>query len=137
MSGSAYKKVKPRRGAPTFESGTRMCCSNNHLFSGHSTLPNLPIYHQHASHVLPFAVLQKFSIFSLVFGQIFSSQDAIFHSQHPLLFKGKSKLLETCAAHIHQKKLCTSIPPNPRGKVQTTLSLESRRKPGRNSEQLL
>ena len=61
-------------------------------FSGQSTLPSLPIYHQCAAHVSPhaFAILEKFCIFSLAFGQNFSSQDAKFpnfRSQDPLFFK--------------------------------------------------
>ena len=53
-------------------------------------LPSLPIYHQCAAHEPAFSILEKFSIFSPVSGQIFSSQDAKFlnfRSQDPYFFK--------------------------------------------------
>ena len=56
-----------------------MCRGHDPLFSGKSALPSLPIYHQCATHV------------------------------PPLIFQGKpapeNLLLETHAAHTHQKKL--------------------------------
>ena len=43
-------------------------CGHDPLFSGHSALPSLPIYHQCAAHVpLIFNFLEKFCIFNLVF----------------------------------------------------------------------
>ena len=60
-----------------------------------------------------FQLLEKICIFSLILGQNVSSQNAIFQnirSQDPLFFQGKSspktQLLETRAAHTHQKKGC-------------------------------
>ena len=78
------------------EGGTGMCCGHDPFFQAsqrfRSALPSLPIYHQCAAHVLPapFQFLEKFCIFSLVFGQNFSSHDAKclnFLFQDPSFFK--------------------------------------------------
>ena len=45
-----YGSVK-NPGALPLKGGTGMCRGHDHLFSGQSTLPSLPIYHQCAAHV--------------------------------------------------------------------------------------
>ena len=48
------------------------------LFSGQSAFPCLPIYHRCAAHCPPFQFLEKFCIFSLIFGQISVFKTQIF-----------------------------------------------------------
>ena len=58
-----------------------------------------------------------FTIFSLDFGQNFSSQDAIFPLPRPLIFQGKSVpmtlLLKNPTAHTQQKKVECPLPRAP------------------------
>ena len=68
-----------------------MCRGHDPLFSGQSALPSLLIYHHCAALMPPhFQIFEKFSIFSLVLVQNFSSQDANFpnfRSLDPSFFK--------------------------------------------------
>ena len=113
------------------ESGTGMCRGHDPLFSGQSALPSLPIYHQCAAHVPPhFKFLDKFCIFSLVFGQNFSSHDANFpnfHSQDPLFFKENPlprPYFWKLVRHTPTKKKVECPPPPPR--IKNLLSLVPR-----------
>ena len=61
--------------------GGMVMCHSHDLFSGQSAFPSLPIFHQCATHVPPpFSNFRNICIFSFVFGQNFSSQEAKFQN---------------------------------------------------------
>ena len=81
---------KSPRGGALPRNGVWVCAAA--CFSGQSALPSLPIYHQCAVHMPtppPFSNVRKKCIFSLVFGQNYSSQEAKFPNIRSQDFQGK------------------------------------------------